>query len=306
MKNWLSLILFLSLIFLAYQFSISSPLKTKHSVKFKKLENSNNYAIDLKELGALRKDTAFIYSFHPSISDLMRDSYYASFKYNPNDSAFITKSKPIINKNGYKKLNELSAKIQHKLRFSAFFCILLLILIVIFSYTSPLLRRTYRMFIYSLTPFGLGRIVLILWIIGLLLSIIYLSIINGQIPKFGLSIPLFFGIVFLTFIVSFLIGFIGYKNENDLIYKRKRKSRGLINDLFKFNGTISFFRIQYFFISILNLLLLLLPVWKNLVICDSPSILLITQILSSMIYVGHKAAHLQSIHSLILKKIIRP
>ena len=105
------------------------------------------------------------------------------------------------------------------------------------------------------------------------------------------------------FLFTFFVEKIGYRNDKNGTLKRK--SKGIINDLLIFQGKLCLPRLQYLLVSLINLGLVVLPAWQQLFFSDLPGFLFVIQTLSSAIYIGHKAARLQNLHSFILRKSMR-
>ena len=312
MKTSNSLLL-LSFILLAFSpmEAISRPSEKK-SVKCRKIQPTGNYVIDLIALGALKNDSTVGFGSNPSMIDLMRDSYNASYSFQMVDSSSvdsntvgqsfnkIKESALLLNGN---ETNVLPYNIQEKLRFSAILCIILFVFILIVGYTSPLFRKNYGAAISELSPFSLSRCILFGWIFGLLGSSLAIFGSTCTLPHCVISIPFFGGAIFITFLFSLMVDKIGGSNEK--YAEARMKSSGFWNDLIINKGNLCIPRFQYFLISTLNLVLIVFPAWQRLLFSDLQGVFFVVQTLSSMFYIGHKAAHLQPFHSLIFRKSMR-
>ncbi len=310
MKTLCSILFSATFCFAALQTASANDSKQKKSVKCQKLLSSGNYVIDLIALGALNKDTVYGSSSAPSLIELMRDSYSASFSFEKTDP-IITDTIAVnkVEKSGFSignegvRNNELPLVVQQKLRFSAILCVILFVFFVLAGYTSPLFRKAYGFAISELTPFSLSRCILFLWIFFLLGTTFTIFGSTGNLPNYRISIPYFGGLIFITFLFTFFVEKIGYRNDKNGTLKRK--SKGIINDLLRFQGKLCLPRLQYLLVSLINLGLVVLPAWQQLFFSDLPGFLFVIQTLSSAIYIGHKAARLQNLHSFILRKSMR-
>ena len=310
MKTLCSILFSATFCFAALQTASANYSKQKKSVKCQKLLPSGNYVIDLIALGALNKDTVNGSSSAPSLIELMRDSYSASFSFEKTDPLIIDtiavnkveKSFFSIGNEGIKN-NELPFIVQQKLRFSASLCVILFVFIVLVGYTSPLFRKAYGASISELSPFSLSRSILFVWIFFVLGTSFTIFGSTGNFPSYVISIPYFGGLIFITYLFNFFVEKIGYRNDKNGSFKRK--STGILNDLLRFKGKLCLPRLQYLLVSLINLGLIILPAWKHLFFSDLPGFLFVIQTLSSAIYIGHKAARLQNLHSFILRKSMR-
>lgn len=310
MKTLCSILLFATFCSVALQTASANDGAQKKRVKCQKLQPSENYVIDLVSLGALNRDTVNGISSAPSLIELMRDSYSASFRFEVSDTLSndtnaintVEKTSILIGNEGVKN-NEFPFIVQQKLRFSAILCVILFVFIVLAGYTSPLFRKAYGASISELSPFSLSRSILFVWIFFILGTSFTIFGSTGNFPYYVISIPYFGGLIFITFLFNFFVEKIGYRNDKNGSFKRK--STGILNDLLRFKGKLCLPRLQYLLVSLINLGLIILPAWKHLFFNDLPGFLFVIQTLSSGIYVGHKAARLQNLHSFILRKSMR-
>jgi len=310
MKTLSSILLYATFFFVAAQTASANNSSPKKSVKCQKLQPSGNYVIDLIALGALNKDTVNDLSSAPNLIELMRDSYSASFGFEMEDTMKndTVTSEPfeasvISTENESEQNNQQPFIVQQKLRFSAILCVILFVFIVVAGFTSPLFRKAYGFAISELTPFSLSRCILFIWIFFLLGTSFTIFGSTGNFPHYVISIPYFGGVVFITYLFTFFVEKIGYRNDKNGIFKRK--STGVFNDLLRFKGKICLPRLQYLLVSMVHLGFLIVPAWQHLFFIDLPGFLFVLQTLSSAIYVGHKAACLQNFHALIFRKSMR-
>jgi len=310
MKTVCSILIYTITLFLSAQTASAKSKSEKKDVKCLKLKSSGNYVIDLIALGALDKDTVNGLFSAPNLIELMRDPYNSSVDLEITNTEkkdttlnFSHGTSALFKSNEKAISSELPPLVQQKLRFSAILCIIILVFIIVAGYTSPLFRKAYGATTSELTPFSLSRSIMFCWFFFILGTIFTIYGSTGNFPTIVISIPYFGGIVFITFLFTFLVEKIGCRNNKNV--KFKRNSAGVMSDLLKYNGKICLPRLQYLLVSMLNLAILIIPAWQQLLFKDLPGTHFVIQTISSAVYLGHKASLLQNFHTLIFRKSMR-
>jgi hypothetical protein len=292
MKTFINILL---VNFIVIAFSSFQAIATKQ----KENQNQERISIDLEALGAVPLYNA---KSQPTMSELMRDCS-GSQKSDIVDSiaAQTLRSDALqIRKEKEKEAYITEVRNQNR-RFAGIISILVLIFLIIVGFTSAIFRRDATKSISEKSPFSLSRSMLFIWTYGILCSASIIWAITGDLPQWVVSVPLFLGIIGITFVLSVILERLCYSNSMDAKFMNENQFNMAENNSFRPFLIVP--KLQYLVISTMHLGLLCAPAWIYFSFQDLSIEIFVIQLISSMIYLGHKAFKLQRVHAILFRKL---
>ena len=240
--------------------------------------DSHNIAIDLVAIGAIPVAFDRNQNNSPSVSELMRDTYVRITDNNSESSeeseAYVVKTKDDITYEEYQAT-------QRK-KFCAIFCVLLLIFSILALYDSVLFKKSNRIISKNSAKPSISRIVLFVSIFLLIGSMISLSIVNLNLPSISLNT----GMMMLIFISTYLINAILEKHDhgdNNSIFNKSNNEKVYSKQFSKSNNNYLKY-IQYPIICLINMIIFLLPTWRDMQLFSVYDEQIVIQLISSLIF----------------------
>jgi hypothetical protein len=282
------------LVCLAFNFQMSNIIAATNPASS---QNIGIHTIDLQALGAISNGDT---SNQPSLSELMRDCSVSNKNMLHDSISSQTTDAEITNENfnKEKEYEEYAAEVRSQnRRFAGIITVVLLVFFLIAGFTSPIFRHKTHKIITENSPFSLSRTMLFTWTYGLTSSIFTVWGAMGEFPAWVLSLPLFFGIILITFIFSYLLEKMDTESYTPPVINQFTLAA---NNSFKPFMCIP--KMQFLIISLFHLGLLCAPAWIYFNFNELSPEILVVQMLSSMIYLGHKAFKIQRVHSLLFSK----
>ena len=280
--------------FIIISFSSIQAFATKQQEN----QNQDRISVDLEALGAVSLDDV---KNQPSISELMRDCSGSQKSDIVDSIAAQTLRADAFQVQRVKEKEAYIAdvRIQNR-RFAGIISAIILIFFFIAGFTSAIFRRDANKSITEKSPFSLSRTMLFIWIYGILCSAGTVWGTTGNLPQWVVSVPLFLGIIGITFVLSVILERLCYGNSKDATLINENQFTMGANNSFK--PFLIAPKLQFLVISTLHLGLLCTPAWVSFSFQDLSIEIFVIQLISSMIYLGHKAFKLQRVHAILFRK----